>query len=67
MIKDNLTIVIPSKNESKVIDNTLTYLNKQHDIKVRKVRTGNESCQRTQRTVLPFLCEYNNIWKRGHG
>jgi glycosyltransferase involved in cell wall biosynthesis len=29
MIKDNLTIVIPSKNESEIIDKTLTLINKQ--------------------------------------
>jgi glycosyltransferase involved in cell wall biosynthesis len=30
MIKNKLTIVIPSKNESKIIDKTLTLLNEQH-------------------------------------
>jgi len=32
MIKDKLTIVIPSKNESDVIDITLTHLNEQKDM-----------------------------------
>ena len=32
MIKHKLTIVIPSKNESEIIDKTLTLLNKQHGI-----------------------------------
>ena len=32
MIKNKLTIVIPSKNESGIIDKTLTLLDKQHFI-----------------------------------
>lgn len=51
MIKDNLTIVIPSKNESKVIDNTLTYLNKQHDIKGTRVIIADCSKDDTRKII----------------
>ena len=51
MIKDNLTIVIPSKNESKVIDNTLTYLNKQHDIKGTRVIIADCSNDDTRKII----------------
>jgi len=37
MIKDSLTIVIPTKNESELIDVTLGHLNKQHNINGTKV------------------------------
>jgi len=37
MIKDSLTIVIPTKNESELIDITLGHLNKQHNINGTKV------------------------------
>ena len=37
MIKDFLTVVIPTKNESELIDITLGHLNKQHNINGTKV------------------------------
>ena len=37
MVKDFLTIVIPTKNESELIDITLGHLNKQHNINGTKV------------------------------
>jgi len=37
MVKDFLTIVIPTKNESELIDVTLDHLNKQHNINGTKV------------------------------
>ena len=37
MIKDLLTIVIPTKNESELIDVTLNHLNKQYDINGTKI------------------------------
>jgi glycosyltransferase involved in cell wall biosynthesis len=37
MVKDFLTVVIPTKNESELIDVTLTHLNKQHNINGTKV------------------------------
>jgi len=37
MVKDFLTVVIPTKNESELIDVTLSHLNKQHNINGTKV------------------------------
>jgi glycosyltransferase involved in cell wall biosynthesis len=51
MIKDHLTIVIPSKNESKVIDKTLTYLNKQHNIKGTRVIVADCSNDDTRKII----------------
>ena len=51
MIKDNLTIVIPSKNESKVIDKTLTHLNKQHNIKGTRVIIADCSKDDTRKII----------------
>lgn len=51
MIKDHLTIVIPSKNESKVIDKTLTYLNKQDNIKGTRVIVADCSNDDTRKII----------------
>jgi glycosyltransferase involved in cell wall biosynthesis len=37
MVKDFLTVVIPTKNESELIDITLSHLNKQHNINGTKI------------------------------
>jgi len=59
MIKDKLTIVIPSKNESDVIDITLTHLNKQEGIKNTRVIIADCSTDDTRDIILSG--KYKNL------
>jgi len=59
MIKDNLTIVIPSKNESEVIDITLNHLNKQKNIKGTRVIIADCSTDDTRERIVNG--NYNNL------
>jgi glycosyltransferase involved in cell wall biosynthesis len=59
MIKDKLTIVIPSKNESDVIDITLTHLNEQKDIKGTHVIIADCSTDDTRDIILSG--KYKNL------
>jgi glycosyltransferase involved in cell wall biosynthesis len=59
MIKDKLTIVIPSKNESEVIDITLTHLNQQKDIKNTRVIIADCSTDNTRNIILSG--KYKNL------
>jgi len=59
MIKDKLTIVIPSKNESDVIDITLTHLNEQKDIKGTRVIIADCSTDDTRDIILSG--KYKNL------
>lgn len=59
MIKNKLTIVIPSKNESDVIDITLGLLNKQKDIKGTHVIISDCSTDNTRDIIL--LGKYENL------
>jgi glycosyltransferase involved in cell wall biosynthesis len=52
MIKDLLTIVIPCKNESELIDLTLSLLNKQEDISGTKVIIADSSDDSTRDIIL---------------
>jgi len=51
MIKNNLTIVIPSKNESEIIDKTLTLLNKQYGIYGTRVIISDCSDDNTREVI----------------
>jgi glycosyltransferase involved in cell wall biosynthesis len=51
MIKNNLTIVIPSKNESEIIDKTLTLLNKQYNIYGTRVIISDCSDDNTRKVI----------------
>jgi glycosyltransferase involved in cell wall biosynthesis len=51
MIKDVLTIVIPSKNETDLIDMTLKLLNKQHDINGTRVIIADSSDDLTREII----------------
>lgn len=51
MIKHKLTIVIPSKNESEIIDKTLTLLNKQHGIYGTNVIIADRSDDNTREII----------------
>ena len=59
MIKDKLTIVIPSKNESDVIDITLSHLNRQKDIKGTRVIIADCSTDDTRNIILSG--NYDNL------
>ena len=59
MIKDKLTIVIPSKNESDVIDITLTHLNKQEGINNTHVIIADCSTDDTRDIILSG--KYKNL------
>jgi glycosyltransferase involved in cell wall biosynthesis len=59
MIKDKLTIVIPSKNESDVIDITLTHLNKQEGIENTRVIIADCSTDDTRDIILSG--KYKNL------
>jgi glycosyltransferase involved in cell wall biosynthesis len=59
MIKDKLTIVIPSKNESDVIDITLSHLNKQTDIIDTRVIIADCSTDDTRDIILSG--KYENL------
>jgi glycosyltransferase involved in cell wall biosynthesis len=59
MIKDYLTIVIPSKNESDVIDITLSHLNKQNHITDTRVIIADCSTDDTRGIILSG--KYNNL------
>lgn len=52
MIKNKLTIVIPSKNESEIIDKTLTLLNKQRSIFGIRVIIADCSDDNTREVIL---------------
>jgi len=52
MMKDKLTIVIPSKNESDVINITLTHLNEQKNIKGTRVIIADCSTDDTRDIIL---------------
>lgn len=52
VIKDLLTIVIPSKNEKDLIHFTLSYLNKQYDIRGTKVIVADSSDDTTRAIIL---------------
>lgn len=59
MIKDLLTVIIPSKNESTLIDITLDYLNKQEDIFGTKIIVCDSSDDNTREIALTGL--YKNL------
>ena len=59
MVKDFLTILIPTKNESELIDITLGYLNKQHNIKGTKVIICDSSDDNTIEIALSG--KYKNL------
>lgn len=59
MIKDLLTVIIPSKNESNLIDITLDYLNKQEDILGTKIIVCDSSDDNTPEIALSGL--YKNL------
>lgn len=59
MVKDFLTVVIPTKNESELIDVTLSHLNKQHNINGTKVFICDSSDDDTVKIVLSG--KYKNL------
>lgn len=59
MIKDFLTVVIPTKNESELIDITLGHLNKQHNINGTKVIICDSSDDNTIEIALSG--KYKNL------
>lgn len=59
MIKNKLTIVIPSKNESDVIEYTLNYLNKQWNIEGTRVIISDCSTDDTRDIILSG--KYKNL------
>jgi glycosyltransferase involved in cell wall biosynthesis len=59
MVKDFLTVVIPTKNESELIDVTLGHLNKQHNINGTKVIICDSSDDNTIEIALSG--KYKNL------